>query len=294
MENINVLYSYNKSVEKMLGLEMMAYNVVSNEGLGTFIKDIAIFFLNKINRVMDLLQVDRFRVRGLEDYNQFVKDLNSVRREIDAISRTSADKYGRIKSIMIPNIVGSKVAMYEAAAELKDLMKIVEENAEPVLKTLDTFVSKVLTDKDLRNSSRPLEAQPVVKEVTSKIEKGLSNTIDPKSILDVNTFEKVYPNWKTFKDAYDTFLSTSRYGCIENLQYLLKLVGSIADKVKVICEEAKSKNYELSKHVVKKMGSDFENCAKFITACFAVIHAYNQGCTALKNSVDMMKKKKII
>ena len=293
MENVNILHKYNKDVEKIIGLEMMAINV-SNEGLGSFVKNIAIFFLDKINRVMDLLKVDRIRVRGFENYNAFAMELYDVRKKINAISKLPPEKYSVVKSIMVPNVVGSKVYLLELAKEAKDAMKLIEEHTEPILNQLDLFVSKVLTEQDTRTSSRPLEPQPHVKELNTKLEKAMQKVIDPKNVLDQAVFEKVYPNWKSFKETYDELISTSRYGAIENYQVILSLITNISDKVKEITKLAEEKQFEISKHVIKKLGTDLENGAKYITAMSAVMHMYNQTCVVLTHAVTALQKKKLI
>lgn len=293
MDNINVLQQYNKNVEKIIGLEMMAINI-SNEGLGSFVKNIAIFFLDKINRIMDLIKVDRIRIRGYEDYNAFVSELYDVRKKIDAISKLPGEKYSVVKNIMIPNVVGSKVFLFEIADEARDAMKLIEEHTEPILNQLDLFVSKVLTDKNVRTSSRPLEPQPKIKEINDKLEKVMQKILNPKNVLDQTKFDKVYPHWKSFKETYDILINTSRYGAIENYQVILNLIENISVKVKELTKLAEEKQFEISKHVIKKLGTDLENGAKYITAMSAVIHMYNQACVVLKQATTVMEEKKLI
>ena len=293
MENVNILHQYTKDVEKIIGLEMMAINV-SNEGLGSFVKNIAIFFLDKINRIMDLIKVDRIRIRGYEDYNAFVSELYGVRKQINTISKLPGDKYSIVQDILIPNVVGSKVYLFELAREAKDAMKLIEEHTEPILNQLDLFISKVLTEKDTRTSSRPLEPQSGIKELNAKLEKAMKNVINPKNRLDQTKFHKVYPHWASFKETYDELISTSRYGAIENYQVILNLITNISDKVKEFTILAEEKQFEISKHVIKKLGTDLENGAKYITAMSSVMHMYNQACVVLTHAVTALKKKKII
>ncbi len=286
----NVIKDNNDVIKSIPNLVERA-NMLSTEDFDTFVKNISSFFTNKIHSISEVFSTNSRRTSEIseKDLNVFVKELVNLKKDMEWVVNNV--KYNEVSYIKIPVMLGSKTNLVETLHILKVLMDSINKNLDSSLEYTDTFVSKVLTDKNFRLSTRPIKQNKEKDELIETFYKSLNNLIDENGTTDNKKVSELLPNISSLELVYQDIINIAKGTSIKDIRSIENKLTKISEKTNELYNLLlENKDTEISRVVINELAYDLETTAKLVTNVVSVIHVYNQTVTTIKFLIQRLKK----
>lgn len=286
----SIINEHNKLMNKTLSIGIIGNNI-ANEDFSSFIKGISNFFSSKLQTISNL-----FSSNANERLNKFKdKKLNAFATELleneNYLTIIEELDYTKIRKASMPTVIGLTTNFVDASSNLATHLSLIKEHLFKQLDDYDIDIAKAISDDDYKNSTRPIPFNHKSKDLLDKLDKNLQKVFNPKLIKDSNEIEKLYPNLKSFRVVFDTLLSNGDFVTLDNMKKMEEKIKSIVEKINILVEQMKEKNYTISKEVLKHLTKDTELCANLVTTSISYIHWYNQMVMCLNRTIEMLGKR---
>ena len=282
----NILKEHTLYMNKTLGLSNMVHNITT-ESVGSFVSGITEFFSNKLNVLCDLFKSnmqDRLKFKSEDKLNAFVVELQ---KELKKTSVFSTLTYSEIKSMKVPTVVGLNVSYPDAAKIMLPLLDIIKNKSFEYLDKLDVTTSKLISSVDYRMKTGP-ELEPFeIKKSTDTLDAGLKKAFSARRMADMDNFGNLFPSNNAVKSTADMLINAGSGITLDNIKEIDERVASIVEKIDVLVDQTKNKDYEISKEVMKSYSNLIEYCSNYVTSCVSTIQAYNQLVSILKTIITI-------
>lgn len=254
-------------------------NMISTEGaIGDFFKGIPSFFTSKIDAIRNVFGKNANRANEItaKDVSQYTKRLLGLKAIAKKLpEQVEASKVAKVK---IPVPLGFNTNLLDASVLLDDLLEDASKTTLTFLNTLDTTVSRVLADKEYRESSRPVKgdnAQEAYKTVR-KLNDGLGKLIDGNKMKDVMVFGELIPSISSLETIVDNMIKNGQKTRLDDIKAIESVLKVLTEKVNTLAKymaEDESKIY--NKSVIINLADELQAGAELITLSVSVIHVYN-------------------
>jgi len=248
--------------------------IMSNENLGSYIGEIASYFTNKLVDLKNSLLSSTTHVdeNNVSDTLILMTDLKQ-----DMLYIIEHAKYTEYSSVKIPSILGLQLNLLDATSELNVMFKLVNDNILDVLNDLDTTVSKVMSDKNYRISTRPVNTRYDISDMNIKIHKGITKIIDGNGTRDIYKLSELIPNMKSINLVYDDLVNMSKNTGVSNMINVKLQTTKLSSKIDTLYHILKdNKEMEISKVVLNNISYQLEETAILVSNYVSVLYIYNQ------------------
>jgi len=269
MNNIN-----KTRLEKLDVLPDMTFRVLalSNEGIGDMFKSINEFFTSKLDTFVSKFRDDSTEVKELSMNGRV---LNQVNKDVNTILKNY--KYSGIMDISTPTIVGLQVSLIELTASLNSSLITVNKSLIPYLETLDSDISKMISDKDYRNSLKEIKNYKNIVNDNQVLSDNISSWIDPMVKSDVAKIKTLVPNVSSIKDLHSELLKVNKLMNEKDLATIEKLISNISEKIDTLKDVMVSGEVtKASKASLTNLANGIDECAKLVTNSVSVYAILNQ------------------
>lgn len=268
-------------------------NMLSTEDFGVFIKNISGFFTNKINIISSIFTSNGNRTpRSLDkEYNVFVKDLMDYKNVVPKI--VSNVKYMNVEKVIVPSVVGLRNNLPNSTPILVEAIKSINDNLEKLIDVTDTEISKILTDKEYRTSTRIVRIDSDFYGFSSTLNKCIEGLMDPKLLVDTKPLNAVLPNMSSLNQVYTDIVNISTNNTFKHLKELEKQINNLADRTNILYDYIKNDKegkLEVSKVVINRLSELLELSADCITDSVTILHMYNQVTGMTTSTIEILKK----
>lgn len=267
--------------------------MLSTEENDTVIKQFANFFVNKIDAIAGVFSKNKTRVPGVLDkeYNQFVKDLVAVKKDIEPIISTV--KFSHVETMAIPVMLGLRGDLIHTVEQLKTGMDIVNKSLLTSLSETDKVVAKVLSDNNYRTATRPTNNDNHADyESYSKLSDILTELIDSNGVKDTKKLKELLPNVSSIETLYNTLLDIANTNTLKNMKEIESAIKIISERTNVLFEDMGSdmSTVEMSKPIAYHLANRLEVTAKLVTTSISIMHVYNQTVLTLIYIINRLNK----
>lgn len=280
LENIEI-------ISQLPNIEERA-SMLATEDFGTYVKTVSNFFTSKLGAVSEIFSSNKKRTNVLDkSYSDFIVDM---KKEGKYISKIIKDKsYSDVKYIKIPVMLGATKDLPTTIKQLEGVMGIISDDLIKSLDELDTFVAKVLADKDFRKATRPF---PPLKErdELARLEDVIITLVDKNSMDDTKPLGDLLPNLSSLSDVHSGIIEIAKGSSLKDMKAVESQIKTIAARVKELEDYLKVNNdTEISKVVINELGSKLEVNAKMVTSALSVLHILNQTAMTIKHIIERLK-----
>jgi hypothetical protein len=277
----NILKEHITCMNRTLGFNNLVNNITT-ESISSFISNITEFFSNKLSVLSELFTSNvqtRLKFKSTDKLNAYVVELKN---ELKKTSIFNTITYGEIQKLQVPTVVGLNTTYPQAAKDILPLLDIIKNNTFNFLNILDVETSKLITDSDYRTKTRPEVNNFDIKETTLELDKGLKKSFSSKRMSDIDNFGNLFPNNSSVKTTAEILINAGSGITLDNIKDLEERIASIVEKINVLVNQTKYKDYEISKETMKYYSALISDCSNYVTSCVSVIQAYNQLVSILK------------
>ena len=286
----NLLKEHNKYMDRTLGLINMVNNM-SNESDSSFLKEISTFFSSKIQGLVNLFSSnvnERLKFKSNDKLNAFVVELKESIKKTSVFSKV---QYTEIKNLKVPTVIGLNTDLMTATKTISPLLDIIRNNSLEHLDNLDVLTSKIVTDQDFRLKTRSDPNYFKIEDVVRSLDKGLNKIFNTKNLNDMDSFGNLFSNNNSVKTVAEALVGIGSGITLDNIKELEERISSITEKINVLIDQLKDKEFELSKVVLNDYSKTIEACSQYVTSCISVIQAYNQLVVVTKTIINMVYDK---
>lgn len=286
----NLLKEHNKYMDRTLGLINMVNNM-SNESDSSFLKEISTFFSSKIQGLVNLFSSnvnERLKFKSNDKLNAFVVELKESIKKTSVFSKV---QYNEIKNLKVPTVIGLNTDLMTATKTISPLLDIIRNNSLEHLDNLDVLTSKIVTDQDFRLKTRSDPDYFKIEDDVRSLDKGLNKIFNTKNLNDMDSFGNLFNNNNSVKTVAEALVGIGSGITLDNIKDLEERISSITEKINVLIDQLKDKEFELSKVVLNDYSKTIEACSQYVTSCISVIQAYNQLVVVTKTIINMVYDK---
>ena len=242
--------------------------MLSNEGIGDVFKKITNIFTSKTSEIANYFTKKN---KSLKEINLSARPLAKLSKDVNAITKKIS--FSTYKDYEVGSIMGLRTNLLDATNNIEIALNNANNNLLESLDTLDTTISKIISDKDYIKS---LRAAPYPKLDNNLISEIMDNIIDANSRNDQFKLGMLYPNVKSIYDTHSKLLAISRLVNQKDLEVVSETIEKIAYKVNTLKEQIdKGIITKASKNVILGLADSLEINAKYITNVIAVYHILN-------------------
>jgi len=283
----NIAVENYEIISQLPNIEERA-NMLATEDFGTYVKSISNFFTSKLGAVSEIFSSNKKRTKILDkSYSEFIIDMKKEGKHIPKIIKNKT--YSDVKFIKVPVMLGTVKDLPVTIKQLESVMPIISDKLVTSLDNLDTFVAKVLGDKEFRKATRPFPPLEERKEL-KQLDDVISTLIDRNSMNDVKPIGDLLPNLSSLSDVHEGIIVIARGSSLKDMQAIEKQIKTISARVKELEDFLTVNNdTEISKAVVNELGSKLEVNAKLITSALSVLHILNQTAMTIKHIIERLK-----
>jgi len=247
--------------------------------------DITVF--NKVLQNIVFSSFDKFtdmarKVKVL-DYNTTSIEVRNLHKLVKDSEKIRDINYLEVRRIPIPVYTGSTGDLYKGLTLTSEAISKTNAVIIPILKELDLFVSRVMTDTDYEN----LEYFDILDEENKNIVYTLSSCLDGKATNQVQSIGNLYSNMnsviKTFETACYSEVSPIWIGEVK------VLVDDIYKKVKYI--EKDIKNNKDTKKTPKQLANLSRTlllCGEYVSLSVSVYHLHVKQLESSRYTVERL------
>lgn len=277
----NILKEHITYMNRTLAFNNMVNNI-SNESVGSFISGITEFFSSKLSNLSNLFRSnvnDRLKFKSDNKLNAYVVELKNELKKTSIFSKIT---YNEISKMKVPTVIGLNTTYPQAAKEILPLLDLIKNNTFVFLDRLDVVTSKMIADPEYRMKVAPGTADYDIISATDTLDKTLKKLFSTKQIADMDNFGNLFPNNNSVKSTAEILINAGSGITLDNIKELDERIASITEKIDVLVDQTKDKNYEMSKEVMKSYSNMISSCSNYVTSCVSVVQAYNQLVSILK------------
>lgn len=263
-------------------------NMLATEDFGIYVKNVSNFFTSKLGAVSEIFNSNKKRTKVLDkSYSEFIVAMRKEGKHIPKIIKNKT--YSEVKFIKVPVMLGSTKDLLVTIKHLEEVMPIISTKLASTLDELDTFVAKVLGDKEFRKATRPFPPTAEEKKL-EQLNDVINTLIDRNSMDDAKPIGDLLPNLNSLSDAHTGILEIARGSSLKDMQAIEKQISIISSRVNELADYLTVNNdTEISKVVVNELGSRLEINAKLITSALSVLHILNQTSMTVKHIIERLK-----
>lgn len=265
---------------------------LSTEDFDVFVKNIATFFTNKLSAISATFLTNSTRTdkKLKEDYNVFIKEIVSLKADVENI--TSSVKFIDVERVTIPIMLGMKTDLFKTVTVLKKATEIISHDLPKVLDACDIYLSKVISDENTRTATRPVayDRSTSPYRINGELSNLLSTIMDANSLKDKKTVREILPNLSSLEKIRTLILESSEDVTLANLNKLTLACNRIAEKTDSFYEVITTSDIIISKSVINEISFVLEETAGIVTNAVTFWHILNQSAAIYKMLVERLKE----
>lgn len=234
------------------------------------------------------ISIDEYDIKDLsEQAKDVIKHHNMVKSII-----VKKPDYSSIATLQVPVTLGYKGDIYTAVTDMKPVIEKLTELNYKVIDTVDTFISKVVTDSSFArkvtrvNITNSLGTQNKVYD----IDKYISTIIDKNGVRDVATIEEVLNNIQSLDMIGVTLIELNKKFTYIDIKNIKQYSDKLAAKIDMFIEAIDNGSILLSKSTVADIAYEARNTAELITNTVAIFYVLNQLNSMYVHIVEAIKK----
>lgn len=288
---LNIASENEKLLTSLRDLKLTAGHLaIEDDGM---ISKFASFFTNKVSAFAVLFNKNSSRMVTIneKDYSQFVTELLKLKKDIEPL--ISKIKFSDVETMVIPIMLGLRTDLLNASSILAEVISKTEPMLVTALDNIDISISKILSDKHFRTSSR----YPNMKHLddlytaTRTMNKALVELIDGNSVTDKQKVAFLLPNINSLTTIYSNLERVANITTLKNIKAIEGKITKVSERATYLYEllTDESKELELSKAVINGISDELEYSADMVTTMISLIHIYNQVTVTTTTIVEKFK-----
>ena len=284
LNNSDFLHTYNTSYRYMPRMNRASDLItLDQEGLGSFIKSVSGFFLDKVKSIREI-----FAINGKKPALD-ITGFKHLATPIDKMAGLDEDAQLAIKKIIVPWIPGIDQDFYQLVIGLVPRLDNIQKNSEGILESIDTYLAKIAGDEEFRASKTP--SKDLIKSIKKFEEddtKYLESIINGKQLQDHIELGKAIPNVKVMGTIHTTLQSVTSVNTVKNLENLLEKINKLVKRADGIYEMLKANNTAMSKTKIDELVQVLTIASKIVINISSLIRLYDASLKVEKAIVEKL------
>lgn len=279
MRELEYMYNQLHSIPSL----RQRIDIISVEEFNFFSK-ISHYFANKLDEIKTFFKSDLISYKNKSD--PFVKELRDCAKLLNNIQDV---KYSSIADVVVPVNELFSVNLLEIMTKLEKIAEPINDKYLITLDKTDSFISKLISNPEYAESSRPEKTDP---EVLNLIETGY-NTIDsiinPNLRFDNREIKDLIPNIASLTEIVEKVNKIDNLYMYKNAIKSDKIVKDINAKIVTLTGMIKTNNIRnFNKGVLTQLGTNIEDSAKLVTLVATILYIQSQVCSITSNIINVV------
>lgn len=258
-------------------------DIISTEEFNFFSK-ISHYFANKLDEIKTFFKSDLITYKNKSD--PFVKELKDSSKLLNSIQDV---KYSVIADIVVPVNELFSTNLLEIMTKLERIAEPINDKYLITLDKTDEFISKLISNPEYAESSRPEKTDP---EVLKLIELGYStidSIINPNLRFDNREIKDLIPNISCLTDIVSKVEKIDNLYMYKNAIKSDKIVKDINAKIVTLTGMIKTNNIRnFNKGVLTQLGTNIEDSARLVTLVATILYIQSQVCSITSNIINVI------
>ncbi|MDQ6990805.1 MAG: hypothetical protein Q9M11_03635 [Mariprofundaceae bacterium] len=260
---------------------------LSTESMGV-VRGIPEFFINRLSDVISFFGTTNtdLKTYSTKSLNVYYKELHKKRYVL--LKAKDTIEYSDIKRRVVPVTTGIDTDLLTAARVLGESNAVLAANIDGVLNDTNVMIAKLVSDKEFRQSSRPVVMDKKYLAANDRLRTGLAKILNPKNIQDTRTVATLLPSLPHLSEAVEIVMSYSGKGNIDTYEGIKSKVAVIAAYSESLYDTFKTEKNAIKKQRILEVSEYLQVSADFVTQAVNTMYMSTQLAIILSNAIDVV------